>query len=228
MATACSPSHCARSARAPPKSCSRRPGGARLIIRAAAARPDGAASRQQTSGSAAARQQQLVRALLQAARKQVVDGWLSDLLLPLVSGDDGAAEPAPPTQTPQALGDPDSRFVAVDGVQLHYKEALPAGSGSSSDQPAICLIHGLNGSVFSWRMMQQSLADATGCRCAGWQQLLLCPSSAPLLPCPLCAEAAHSSCSLEASRSAGCQPPANRRQPTALLPRPHRPQGDCL
>ena len=129
-------------------------------------------------------------ALLQQARQEVVDGWLGDLVLPLLTDDPGAVRPPPVTRPPQELADPDSLFVAVDGVSLHYKERWPAGqaaagaapaSSSSSSGgggggggqagrqlPAILLVHGFNGSVFNWRTTMQPLADATGCRSAAW------------------------------------------------------------
>ena len=55
--------------------------------------------------------------------------------------------PIPPlegTQPPQALADPDSRFVKIDGVDIHYKQA-------GSAEPALVLLHGFPSSAFSWR-----------------------------------------------------------------------------
>ena len=45
---------------------------------------------------------------------------------------------------PQHLADPDSKFMEVDGLQFHYKEA---GEG----RPAMILLHGFSASTFSWR-----------------------------------------------------------------------------
>lgn len=159
----------------------------RLVVRAAAqgtGAATGAATRRR------AKQRQLVSALLEAARREVIDGWMADLVLPLVGDDTGAAAPPLATQPPQALASADGRFVEVEGVALHYKEAWPSVpgdqsaaaaassslrdiSGSSSggtststpqQPPAILLVHGFNGSTFSWRNTMQELADATGCR----------------------------------------------------------------
>ena len=161
---------------------------AAVAARATAA-PGGGGARQAAAppSSRAAKQQQLVSALLEATRKEVVQGWLADLVLPLVPSADPTADlaPPPPTRPAQALAGPEGRFVRVDGVGLHYREALPGGNGSSgsssndssgsggsggassavgSDRPAILLVHGFNGSTFSWRAQMQALADATGCR----------------------------------------------------------------
>ncbi len=63
--------------------------------------------------------------------------------------------PVPPledTQPPQALADPDSRFVTVDGVDIHYKQA---GSG----EPALVLLHGFPSSAFTWREVLAPLSE---------------------------------------------------------------------
>lgn len=55
--------------------------------------------------------------------------------------------PVPPlegTVPPEQLADPDSRFIEVNGITVHYKMA---GSG----RPALVLLHGFAGSTFSWR-----------------------------------------------------------------------------
>jgi pimeloyl-ACP methyl ester carboxylesterase len=62
--------------------------------------------------------------------------------------------PIPPltdTQSPEALADPDSRFVRINGVNIHYKIA---GQG----EPAIILLHGFGASTFSWREVLQPLS----------------------------------------------------------------------
>ena len=46
--------------------------------------------------------------------------------------------------SPQNLADPDSKFMEIDGLQFHYKEA---GEGA----PAMILLHGFSSSTFSWR-----------------------------------------------------------------------------
>ena len=55
--------------------------------------------------------------------------------------------PVPPlegTVPPEQLADPDSRFIGVNGITVHYKMA---GSG----RPALVLLHGFAASTFSWR-----------------------------------------------------------------------------
>ncbi len=55
--------------------------------------------------------------------------------------------PVPPlegTVPPEQLADPDSQFVEVNGITVHYKMA---GSG----RPALVLLHGFAASTFSWR-----------------------------------------------------------------------------
>ncbi len=64
--------------------------------------------------------------------------------------------PLPPlegTVAPQELGDPDSRFAQVKGVDVHYKAA---GSGPT----ALVLLHGFAASVFSWREVMPAWAQS--------------------------------------------------------------------
>lgn len=68
--------------------------------------------------------------------------WLRLQLQPLTAG---PPEPLRDTVSPQQLVDPDSSFLEVHGVRLHYKDVGPR------DAPAVVLLHGFNGSVFSWR-----------------------------------------------------------------------------
>jgi pimeloyl-ACP methyl ester carboxylesterase len=63
--------------------------------------------------------------------------------------------PVPPlddTVPPEALADPDSRFVEVAGIRVHYKLQ---GEGS----PAMVLLHGFGASTFSWREVMDPLAE---------------------------------------------------------------------
>ena len=59
----------------------------------------------------------------------------------------GPPEPLTDTVSPQSLADADSCFAEVDGVTLHYKDT---GAVADADAPAVLLLHGFNGSVFSW------------------------------------------------------------------------------
>lgn len=61
--------------------------------------------------------------------------------------------PVPPledTVPPERLADPDSLFVEVSGITVHYKAA---GSG----QPAFLLMHGFAASTFSWREVMEPM-----------------------------------------------------------------------
>ncbi|MGQ9717156.1 MAG: alpha/beta fold hydrolase [Anaerolineae bacterium] len=63
--------------------------------------------------------------------------------------------PVPPlegTVPPEQLADPDSRFVEVNGISVHYKMA---GEG----EPALILLHGFGASTFSWREVMGPLSE---------------------------------------------------------------------
>ncbi len=63
--------------------------------------------------------------------------------------------PVPPlkdTLPPEQLADPDSRFVEVSGLKVHYKAT---GQG----RPVLILLHGFGASVFSWREVMVPLAE---------------------------------------------------------------------
>ncbi|HMN59492.1 MAG TPA: alpha/beta hydrolase [Anaerolinea sp.] len=63
--------------------------------------------------------------------------------------------PLPPladTAPISELADPDSRFITVNGIQVHYKQY---GSG----EPVMILLHGFGASVFSWREVLQPLGQ---------------------------------------------------------------------
>lgn len=62
--------------------------------------------------------------------------------------------PVPPLEglkPPRALADPDSRFIDVDGVEIHYKEM---GSGPR----AFLLLHGFGASTFTWHEVMDDFA----------------------------------------------------------------------
>jgi pimeloyl-ACP methyl ester carboxylesterase len=63
--------------------------------------------------------------------------------------------PVPPLQnakSPQDLADPDSHFIEINGLNVHYKIA---GQG----EPTIILLHGFGASTYSWREVMQPLAE---------------------------------------------------------------------
>jgi pimeloyl-ACP methyl ester carboxylesterase len=107
---------------------------------------------------------EFVTALFSAASKQTRP-WLEDLILPFLDiphGPDGNS--ATRTVHRTQLADEDSKFVTVHGIELHYKEWVAPGSDPLSC-PTILLLHGFNGSVFSWRANGFALAQAAGgCR----------------------------------------------------------------
>jgi len=58
--------------------------------------------------------------------------------------------PLQDTVPPQDLADPDSSFVEVNGLSVHYKTT---GAG----EPSLILLHGFGASVFSWREVMDPL-----------------------------------------------------------------------
>jgi pimeloyl-ACP methyl ester carboxylesterase len=56
------------------------------------------------------------------------------------------------TWPPELLADPDSRFVEIGGLKVHYKTT---GQG----RPMLVLLHGFGASVFSWREVMVPLAE---------------------------------------------------------------------
>jgi len=63
--------------------------------------------------------------------------------------------PIPPladTVPPEQLADPDSRFIEVNGLEVHYKTT---GAG----EPTMILLHGFGASVFSWREVMEALGE---------------------------------------------------------------------
>jgi pimeloyl-ACP methyl ester carboxylesterase len=62
--------------------------------------------------------------------------------------------PIPPLEhvmPPEKLADPDSRFIELNNLQVHYKI-------SGEGKPAFLLLHGFAASEFSWRAVRQPLA----------------------------------------------------------------------
>ena len=63
--------------------------------------------------------------------------------------------PIPPledTTPPEQLADPDSRFIEVNGLRVHYKTM---GEG----EPVLVLLHGFAASLFSWREVMGPLSQ---------------------------------------------------------------------
>lgn len=60
-------------------------------------------------------------------------------------------QPLTDTRPPQDLADPDSRFIRVNGLEVHYQEY---GSG----EPVMILLHGFGASTFSWREVTAPLS----------------------------------------------------------------------
>ena len=66
------------------------------------------------------------------------------------------------TKTPRDLAGPDSQFLQVRGVEVHFQERLwnnqSSGSQVSAPVPLQILLHGFGASVFSWREVIDPLA----------------------------------------------------------------------
>jgi pimeloyl-ACP methyl ester carboxylesterase len=63
--------------------------------------------------------------------------------------------PVPPLEQavqPEQLADPDSLFLKVNGLQVHYKTT---GDG----EPTLILLHGFGASIFSWREVMTPLGE---------------------------------------------------------------------
>jgi pimeloyl-ACP methyl ester carboxylesterase len=60
--------------------------------------------------------------------------------------------PAPGTVPPRQLADPDSQFVEINGIDVHYKIM---GQG----EPVFILLHGFGASLFSWHADMQSFSQ---------------------------------------------------------------------
>jgi pimeloyl-ACP methyl ester carboxylesterase len=60
--------------------------------------------------------------------------------------------PAPGTVPPQQLADPDSHFVEINGLNVHYKMM---GQG----QPVFILLHGFGASLFSWHAVMEPISQ---------------------------------------------------------------------
>lgn len=82
---------------------------------------------------------------------RVIAGVLAAVLLLLVVGPFLVPVPAlEDVVPPRELADPDSRFIPVNGLEMHYKQV---GQG----EPAIILLHGFGASQFSWRSVIEPL-----------------------------------------------------------------------
>jgi pimeloyl-ACP methyl ester carboxylesterase len=66
------------------------------------------------------------------------------LLIPVI--------PAAGTVPPQQLAGPDSRFVEINGLDIHYKT-------SGQGQPVFILLHGFGASLFSWHAVMEPLSQ---------------------------------------------------------------------
>jgi pimeloyl-ACP methyl ester carboxylesterase len=60
--------------------------------------------------------------------------------------------PAPGTVPPQLLADPDSMFVEINGISVHYKIM---GHG----EPVFVLLHGFGASLFSWHAVMEPISE---------------------------------------------------------------------
>jgi pimeloyl-ACP methyl ester carboxylesterase len=83
-----------------------------------------------------------------------ITGWIAGVLLLLVLIGPFLV-PVPPLEDTipvESLTDPDSRFIEVNGINVHYKLY---GQG----EPTFILLHGFGASLFSWREVTAPLAE---------------------------------------------------------------------
>lgn len=111
----------------------------------------------------------LLSALFTHARREVVNDWAKDLVLPLVSEDHGSEFGEPTTVPPTNLAEDDSKWVDVEGIHIHYKERLPPKTSNTvanatAPPVTVLLLHGFNGSTFNWRFALEPVSQATGAR----------------------------------------------------------------
>ncbi|MDO8950939.1 MAG: alpha/beta hydrolase [Actinomycetota bacterium] len=70
--------------------------------------------------------------------------------------------PVPPlenTVTAASLADGDSRFIDIDGLNVHYKAwGLPSSAATIGVDTAIVLLHGFGASTFSWHEVAEPLS----------------------------------------------------------------------
>ncbi|GAX85063.1 hypothetical protein CEUSTIGMA_g12483.t1 [Chlamydomonas eustigma] len=102
----------------------------------------------------------------------------------------------------ESLADPDSRFMNVLGIKVHYKEVWPAslshGGRSASPGGNLCseaatsagselygtgivLVHGFGGGVFAWRHVMEALALQCQCRVVAFDRPAFGLTSRPLI-----------------------------------------------
>jgi pimeloyl-ACP methyl ester carboxylesterase len=62
--------------------------------------------------------------------------------------------PAPGTVPVQQLADPDSQFVEINGLSVHYKML-----GQGTDGPVFVLLHGFGASLFSWHAVMEPFSQ---------------------------------------------------------------------
>jgi pimeloyl-ACP methyl ester carboxylesterase len=87
-----------------------------------------------------------------AIRARSVLGLLAFVGLAVTVGSVLLASRSPArSASPEQAADPDSRFIDLDGLKVHYKSR---GSGG----PLILLLHGFSASTFSWRKVMEPLA----------------------------------------------------------------------
>jgi pimeloyl-ACP methyl ester carboxylesterase len=87
-----------------------------------------------------------------SVRKRVMLGLVIVLALAILIGP--LLVPVPPladTVPPRQLADPDSHFMQVNGLEVHYKMT---GQG----EPVFVLLHGFGASVFTWHRVMDDLA----------------------------------------------------------------------
>lgn len=80
------------------------------------------------------------------------------------SSDGGLPEDRERDVPPEVLAEPDSLFVEVDGIRVHYKEVAPFCATEVDERLAVVCMHGFGGGTFSWRHLMEPLAMQCQCR----------------------------------------------------------------
>jgi pimeloyl-ACP methyl ester carboxylesterase len=85
-------------------------------------------------------------------RRGLVIALLASLLILLVGPFLVPVPPVPGTIPSQQLADPDSQFIEINGINVHYKSM---GEG----EPVFILLHGFGASLFSWQAVMEPLSQ---------------------------------------------------------------------
>lgn len=101
--------------------------------------------------SSANKHAEFINSIVESFQQQSLP-WINDLIAPILFNSNRRAFEDPSLlPSPELLVEEDSNsnFITVYGVKMHYKEYR--STRPSSKRATLILLHGFNGSVFSWR-----------------------------------------------------------------------------